>query len=322
MIEKLFKQAFKELKALSKKRRVIFPEGINPKIQEVALRLKKENIVVPILCFSNNKLIPEIIKKSGIITYSINDSITIKLIQKLFQLRKNKLTIEKAQELMQQTNYFATMLLKEKEADCLVGGIDYTTKDILSPALQIIKTSRHLPLAATANLMIRGKERYIFSDVSLNINPNSEQLSQITKLAIKLAIKLKINNPQVALLSFSTNGSASSESVLKVRHAVEILRQERLSFLIEGEMQFDSALIPEIRKKKMPDSKMKGSADILIFPNLDAANIGYKITEKLAGFKAVGPIVLGLNEVVSDLSRGATIEDIYSTVILTAWRTI
>lgn len=210
------------------------------------------------------------------------------------------------------------MQLKNNNADCLLGGIEYATKNILAPALQIIKTKNDVAIASSANLLVKDNQRYVFTDISLNIDPTTEQLVSITKSAINLAHKLGITSPQVAMLSFSTANSATSDSVIKVQEATKILQKENLDALIEGEMQFDSALLEEVRVKKMPHSKMKGSADIFVFSNLDAGNIDYKIAERLGQYHAVGPMISGLNQVVSDLSRGSTVEDIYLTAILTA----
>ncbi|WP_215826123.1 phosphotransacetylase [Spiroplasma endosymbiont of 'Nebria riversi'] len=322
MLQELLEKAKIELQSLDNKRRLIFSEGTNSKIQEVALKLKSDNYIEPILCFENKIDIPKSLLGAGIKTIAIDDSLTDELAQQLFTMRKNKITLEKAHELVQETNYFATMQLKNNNADCLLGGIEYATKNILVPALQIIKTTKDVAIASSANLLVKDNQRYVFTDISLNIDPTTEQLVSITKSAINLAHKLGITSPQVAMLSFSTANSATSDSVIKVQEATKILQKENLDALIEGEMQFDSALLEEVRMKKMPYSKMKGSADIFVFPNLDAGNIGYKIAERLGQYHAVGPMILGLNQVVSDLSRGSTVKDIYLTAILTAWRSI
>lgn len=322
MIEKLLMKMQHDLATLQRKPRLIFPEGNNSKIQEVALKLKTQALIEPVLCFRNQEVIPQSLVAAAIETLIIDDSSITGLATQLCKIRKQKLDLITATSLIKEPNYFAMMQLHNNNVDCLLGGIDYSTKDILRPALQIIKTAPDIAIASSANLLIKNETCYVFTDISLNIEPTTAEIVTITKSAIKLANKLGITQPNVALLSFSTNNSAQSASVTKMQAATHILQKTELPALIEGEMQFDSALLPEIRYKKFPESKMQGPANIFVFPNLDAGNIGYKIAEKLGQYHSIGPIILGLKKIVSDLSRGATVTDIYFTAIMTAWRTI
>lgn len=303
---------------IKRKLKIIFPEGNNTRIQEVANKLIASKLVTPVLCFEKAEQIPKDLHNE-IETLAIDQQNLDNLANELVELRKGKTTIADAKVLVQKTNYFAIMCLKQNLVDGFVGGIDYKTSDILRPTLQIIKTKPHVLTASSANLMFKDQKRYIFADCSLNIAPTPEELASIGQSTIELAQRIGLKKPQVAMLSFSTFGSGKSEQAEKVAKATKLLQDKKLSAFIEGEMQFDAAIDEAIRLKKAPTSKIKGSADLFIFPNLESGNIGYKITERLAGFNALGPILLGLNAPVSDLSRGATIDDIYNTVLITAW---
>lgn len=237
--------------------------------------------------------------------------------EQLFELRKAKgITKQQAKALVKQPEYFTMMLLKNNMADGAVAGASWTTANTLRPALQIIKTKPNKSVVTGAMLMLKsGKKPLIFGDVSLIENPTAENLAEIAISCAEFYKKL-IGQPKVAMLSYSTKGSAASEMVTKVQQAVK-LAQNKSKFLIDGEMQVDSALNKQTALKKGVTTGVAGNANVLIFPDLNAGNIGYKLVARLAGYSAIGPIMLNFNKPVNDLSRGCTEREIIDTVLLT-----
>ena len=241
-----------------------------------------------------------------------------------YELRKHKgITIEKAKELMLDPVFFGMMMVKQEKADGLVSGAAHSTADTLRPALQILKTAPDTKLVSTfcvldvPNCEFGGNGVFVFSDCGLNQNPNSEELSEIAISTAKSYKQIIGKEPKVAMLSYSTMGSAKAEEVDKVRIATEIAKQKEPNLLIDGEMQFDAAIIPSIAKSKAPESKVAGTANTMIFPDLQAGNIGYKLVERLAKAEAYGPICQGMAKPVNDLSRGCKAEDIVGVVAIT-----
>ena len=236
----------------------------------------------------------------------------------LFELRQHKgMTMQKATELVKKPLYFAMMLLKNNLADGLVAGACNTTADVLLPALQIIKAKSNKSVVTGSTLMIKnGCKPLMFGDVSLIENPTSDQLAEIAISNAEFMQNVMRLTPKVALLSYSTKGSAKNEMVTKVADAVKIAN-EKSNFLIDGEMQGDSALDKSTAYQKGVKSAVGGEANVLIFPDLNAGNIAYKLTSRLAGYTAIGPIMLNFNKPVNDLSRGSTVEEIVNTVVIT-----
>lgn len=319
--------------------KILFPEGENEKVQAVALKLVAEkftdehnkpvpvsDLIQPILLFNANEIIPHNIKDKVTTIISENQA---ELANKLYELRKAKgLTLEQAQKLVTGKNYFGMMLLESNTVDCFVGGINFTTADILRPALQVIKPRKDVKTVSSCFIMNKEQSTFIFSDGSINIDPNEDQIVDIATSAVHCAQSLNLKDYdkkdfseiKLALLSYSSNGSGTGENVDKMKNATAKLAkvnwgQEKVN--IAGEIQFDAAFDQEVRKKKFPELKFDGPCNIYIFPDLEAANIGYKIAQRLGGYKAIGPIVLGLNKPVNDLSRGATVDDIYFTALIT-----
>ncbi len=236
----------------------------------------------------------------------------------LFELRQHKgMTMQKATALVKKPLYFAMMLLKNNLADGLVAGACNTTADVLLPALQIIKAKQNKSVVTGSTLMIKnGCKPLLFGDVSLIENPTSDQLSEIAISNAEFMQNVMRLTPKVALLSYSTKGSAKNEMVTKVADAVKIAN-EKSNFLVDGEMQGDSALDKSTAYQKGVKSAVGGEANVLIFPDLNAGNIAYKLTSRLAGYTAIGPIMLNFNKPVNDLSRGSTVEEIVNTVVIT-----
>ncbi|MGO2434320.1 MAG: phosphate acetyltransferase, partial [Lacticaseibacillus paracasei] len=237
--------------------------------------------------------------------------------------RKGKATPEQAEKIVQDANYFGTMLVYMKEADGMVSGAVHSTADTVRPALQIIKTRPGVYLVSGAFIMQRGRdERYLFADNAINIDPDADQLAEIAVESAKTAALFDIEPPRVALLSFSTKGSAKGPQVDKVVEATKKAHELAPDLALDGELQFDAAFVPTVAKQKAPDSKVAGEANVFIFPELQSGNIGYKIAQRFGGFEAIGPILQGLNQPVSDLSRGANEEDVYKLAIITAAQTL
>lgn len=245
----------------------------------------------------------------------------------LYELRKNKgMTLEQAKELTLDPVYFGMLMVKDEEtkADGLVSGAIHSTADTLRPALQILKTAPDTKLVSAFFVMVVPNCEYgangtfIFGDSGLNVNPNSEELSEIAISSSKSFKQLVGEEPKVAMLSYSTLGSAKSELTQKVIDATNILKEKEPSLKVVGELQLDAAIIPEVAKSKAPESKVAGEANVLIFPNLDAGNIGYKLVQRLAKAEAYGPLCQGIAKPVNDLSRGCSYQDIAGVIAITA----
>ncbi len=236
----------------------------------------------------------------------------------LLKLRKDKgMTSREANKLIKTPQYFAMMMVKMGLADGVVAGAKWTTAETLRPALQIIKTKPDKSIVTGAMLMYRkDRELMVFADISLVENPTSEQLSVIALSSAEFTERVLGIEPRVAMLSYSTKGSAKSELVDKVRIATDIAKKNT-TYLIDGEMQVDSALDMTVAKKKGVLTEVGGRANVLIFPDLNAGNIGYKLVSRLGGYTTVGPIMLNFNKPVNDLSRGCSMDEIINTVCIT-----
>ena len=248
----------------------------------------------------------------------------------LYELRKAKgMTEEQALETAKESTYFGTLMLKAGDVDGLVSGACHSTANTLRPGLQIIKTPAGVPLVSSFFLMIApecGNQyckdgAFVFSDCGLEPNPDPDKLAYIAVAAAKSAKTLAGIEPNVAMLSFSTKGSAKHPDVEKVATAVAKAKELAPDLNVDGELQFDASIVPSVAAKKAPGSPVAGKANVLIFPDLDAGNIGYKIAERLGGFTAVGPLCQGFAKPMNDLSRGCKSEDIVLAVAMTALQT-
>lgn len=303
---------------------IVFPEGQEPRIFRAAIRLKNDGLVVPILLG----------KVDGIKQNAENEGVDLgdielidpntypedkfaEMVEAFVERRKGKNTKEQAETMLRDVNYFGTMLVYMDKADGLVSGAIHSTGDTVRPALQIIKTKPGVSRTSGAFVMVKGDERYLFADCAININPGAQELAEI---AVESANTAKIFDidPQVAMLSFSTMGSAKSDEVTKVQEAVKLAKELAPNEKIDGELQFDAAFVPVVAKQKAPESEVAGHANVFVFPELQSGNIGYKIAQRLGGFEAIGPVLQGLNKPVSDLSRGSVEEDVYKVAIITA----
>ena len=248
-----------------------------------------------------------------------------KYIEAFYELRKNKgMTMSKAEKIVRDPLYFGTMMVKLGDADGMVSGAVHTTGDLLRPGLQIIKTAPGVSVVSSFFIMmvpdsVYGEEgMLLFSDCAVNPNPNEDQLAAIAIATAETAKNLCKVEPRVAMLSFSTMGSADHELVSKVRTATEKAKELRPDLLIDGEMQLDAAIVESVASQKAPNSKVAGKANVLVFPDLQAGNIGYKLVQRFAKAEAIGPICQGFAKPINDLSRGCSSEDIVKVVAITA----
>ncbi len=239
------------------------------------------------------------------------------MVAAFIERRKGKVTEEDARNILLDENYFGTMLVYMGKAHGLVSGAAHSTADTVRPALQIIKTKPGIRKTSGVFIMVRGDEKYVFADCAINIAPDSQDLAEIAVESAQTAKMFDID-PRVAMLSFSTKGSAKSPETEKVIEAVRLAKEMAPDLTLDGEFQFDAAFVPSVAKKKAPDSVIQGDANVFIFPSLEAGNIGYKIAQRLGNFEAVGPILQGLNQPVNDLSRGCNAEDVYKLSLITA----
>ncbi|WP_342528006.1 phosphate acetyltransferase [Chryseomicrobium sp. FSL W7-1435] len=297
----------------SHKQSIVLPEGTDPRIQEAAIRLQQEGIITPIVIGDVPELEAQGVRVINPETYEALDE----LVEAFVERRKGKTTEQQARELLQQVNYFGTLLVYTGKAHGLVSGAAHTTADTVRPALQIIKTKPGIKKTSGAFIMVKDETRYVFADCAITIAPDSEDLAEIAVESAKTATSFGID-PKVALLSFSTKGSAVSPETEKVAAALQLVKEKNPTLAVDGELQFDASLVPSIASKKAPDSIVAGQANVFVFPSLEAGNIGYKIAERLGGFEAIGPILQGLNQPVNDLSRGCSAEDVYKLSYLTA----
>ena len=244
----------------------------------------------------------------------------------LYELRKAKgMTIEQAQELLKtNSRYFATMMVKSGDADGFVSGANHPTSDTLRPALQILKTAPNTKLVSAFFVMVVPECDYgengifVFADCGLNEYPDAEALSEIAISSAESFKELVGKEPKVAMLSYSTMGSAHSPLTEKVVEATKLLKSKKPNLICDGEIQLDAAILPEIAERKAPNSPLKGESNILIFPDLDAGNIGYKLTQRFGKAEAYGPLCQGISKAVNDLSRGCSSSDIAGVVAITA----
>lgn len=309
-------------------KKIVFTEGEDARILEAASRLLASSFLHPILIGSEEKIAAAAedcgfnIRGAEIIDPAKYDKID-EMTECLCELRKKKgITPEKARQVLSQANYFGTMLVKMGVADALLGGATYSTADTVRPALQLIKTKPGNNIVSSCFILVRPRatgenEVLAMADCAININPTEDELVEIAGEAAKCA-KIFGVEPQLAFLSYSTHGSGSGEAVDKMRNAAIKASKKYPDLPIEGELQFDAAVSPRVARTKCPASEVAGHANTFIFPDINSGNIGYKIAQRMGNFDAYGPILLGLNAPVNDLSRGCNASEVYSMAIITA----
>ncbi len=309
-------------------KKIVFTEGEDARILEASSRLLASNFLHPILIGNAEKIAIAAeecgfnIRGAEIIDPEHFDRMD-EMVDLLCELRKKKgITPERAREILLQANYFGTMLVKMGIADALLGGATYSTADTVRPALQLIKTKPENNIVSSCFILVRPSatgenEVLAMADCAINIEPNEDELVEIAGEAAECA-KIFGVDPQIAFLSYSTHGSGKGEAVDKMRNAAEKTRAKYPELPIDGELQFDAAVSPRVARTKCPESKVAGHANTFIFPDINAGNIGYKIAQRMGNFDAYGPILLGLNAPVNDLSRGCNASEVYSMAIITA----
>ena len=323
-IEEIKEKARKDLKS------IVLPETEDLRVLQATERIIKEGFSNVILV-GNEEKIKKLAEENSLniegasIVEPAKSEKYEEYVNKFYELRKSKgITLEQAKEILLDNVYFGMMMVKNEDADGLVSGAAHSTADTLRPALQILKTAPGTKLVSSFFLMIVPDCEYgengtfVFSDCGLNQNPTSEELSEIAISSAKSFEQLVGAEPKVGMLSYSTYGSAKSELVDKVVEATKILKEKAPDLKADGEMQLDAAIIPEIGQSKAPGSEVAGHANTLIFPDLNAGNIGYKLVQRLAKAEAYGPLCQGIAKPVNDLSRGCSSDDIVGVVALTA----
>ena len=309
-------------------KKIVFTEGSDPRILEAASRLLASNFLHPILVGDE----AEIDKAAEECGFNIRGAEIInpknfdrmeEMIDLFCELRKSKgVTPDQARGMLSQANYFGTMLVKMGIADALLGGATYSTADTVRPALQLIKTKPGNTIVSSCFILVRPSatgenEVLAMADCAINIHPTEDELVEIAGESAECA-KIFGVDPKVAFLSYSTFGSGKGEDVDKMRNAAHKAQKKYPDLPIAGELQFDAAVSPRVARTKCPDNKIAGHANTFIFPDINAGNIGYKIAQRLGNFEAYGPILLGLNAPINDLSRGCNASELYSMAIITA----
>lgn len=307
---------------------IVFTEGSDPRILEASSRLLASNFLRPIL-LGNEEEIKAAAEKEG---YNIHGAQIIdpekydrmdEMVDLFCELRKKKgVTPEQAREILSHSNYFGTMLVKMGVADSLLGGATYSTADTVRPALQLLKTKPGNSVVSSCFILVRPSatgenEVLAMADCAINIKPNEDELVEIAGETANCA-KIFGVDPKVAFLSYSTFGSGKGEDVDKMHNAAAKAKEKYPDLAIEGELQFDAAVAPRVAATKCPGSEVAGHANTFVFPDINAGNIGYKIAQRLGNFDAYGPILLGLNGSINDLSRGCNALEVYSMAIITA----
>lgn len=303
------------------KKTIVLPEGEDPRTQEAAKKIVAENLA-DLIVLGN----PDEIKLNGVSVIDPHSAPKHEAYaQAFYELRKNKgMTIENARKQMDDPTYFATMMVKCNDADGLVSGACHSTANTLRPALQILKTAPGTKLVSAFFMMCTSCPEFgedgvvLFADSGLNINPDADQLSEIALSSAKSWKSFMNDEAKVAMLCYSTKGSAGGDCAEKVIEATKLAQEKEPDLLVDGEMQLDAALVPSVAQSKAPNSKVAGQANILIFPDLASGNIGYKLVQRFAKAEAYGPLLQGIAAPVNDLSRGCSADDIVGVVAITA----
>lgn len=320
-------------KATARKKTIVLCEGEDKRVVEAAAEITKAGIAKIVLIGNEEeckKVAPGVDLTGITLVDPLTSDKTAEYAAILYEARKAKgMTEEQAKEQAKDRTMFGALMLKAGDVDGYVSGACHSTANTLRPGLQVVKTAPGIKTVSSCFIMIAPqKHAYnpegvaVFADCAINIEPTAEQLADIALSSAKTAKDIAGIEPRVAMLSFSTKGSGNddkfTQTVPKVQKAVELAKQAEPALALDGEFQFDAAVAPEVGKLKAPDSKVAGNANVFVFPNINAGNIGYKIAQRFGGYMAVGPICQGFAKPLNDLSRGCTVDDIVATVAVTA----
>ncbi len=321
----MFRKLIQKLKHNPKT--IVFTEGSDPRILEASARLLSGTFLTPILVGNREEVLAAAEREClNVQNVQVLDPASYEgmdeMVEKMVELRRGKMTPEECREALQKSNYFGTMLVAMGQADCLLGGATYSTADTVRPALQLVKTKPGNKIVSSCFILVRplatgGNQVLAMGDCAINIDPSEDDLVEITQEVAKCARMFGVD-PKVAMLSYSTHGSGKGPAVDKMRNVTRRLQDMMLDFPVDGEMQFDAAVNPSVGQLKFPGSPVAGYANTFIFPEITAGNIGYKIAQRMGNFDAYGPILLGLNAPINDLSRGCNALEVYSMAIITA----
>ncbi len=312
-------------RARANKQTIVLPEGDDPRTLEAASRILADNVCDVIILGDAQKIVDSPYDLEGaqiidVATYEGREE----LAQALYEARKHKgMTIEDARAKLDDVLYFGVMMVKTGKASGMVAGACHATGDVLRPSLQVLKTAPNVKLVSSFFVMVvpdceMGENgTFLFSDCGLEVQPDAERLANIAVSSARSWRALIGSEPRIALLSHSSFGSAKNDDAAKVVEATKIAREIDGSLLLDGELQLDAAIVPSVAASKAPNSPVAGKANVLIFPDIDAGNIGYKLVQRLAKAEAYGPITQGIAAPVNDLSRGCTSDDIYGVIAIT-----
>lgn len=317
-------------KAKTKNKTVVLAEGTEERTVKAASIITAEKIA-KIVLLGDEAEVKAVAKKmdadlSGVTIITPEKSADYAtFVAELMELRKKKgLSQEEAEKLIKNVLYYGTMMVYKNKADAMLAGAQNTTGDVLRPALQIVKTAPGISTVSGAFIMVTDKPEYgdngilLFADCAVNPNPTAEQLAEIAYCTAKTAKNLLDMEPRIGMLSFSTKGSAEHELVDKVVQATKIAKERYPDLIIDGEFQADAAIVPKVGASKAPGSPVAGKCNVLVFPDLQAGNIGYKLVQRFAGAQAVGPVLQGMAKPINDLSRGCSVDDIVNTTAILA----
>lgn len=302
--------------------RIVFPEGEDPRIQWAAKKLQDEGILQPILIGYRNE-IRRVAEENGIDLTSIHVielgtfEATDRLVDQFVERRKGKIDVTRARALLKDPNYLGTMLVHDGFADGMVSGAIHTTGNTVLPALQIIKTQDDFKKVSGLFIMTKGDDMFLMADCAINTEIDAETMAEIA-VATDYSGRQFGLEPRLGMLSFSTKGSAKSDTVDMVLEATQMVKEKYPDIKIDGELQFDAAIDAAVATRKAPASEVAGDVNAFIFPSLECGNIAYKVAQYLGGYTAVGPILQGLNKPINDLSRGCRKEEVYQLAIITA----
>ncbi len=310
-------------KAKNNLKRIVLPESADERVLRAASEIVKQGLAQPFLIGDRTSIAAKMenlgLSLEGIsVRDPVHDENMQNYIQEMVKLRAYKgVTEEKAKELLSDVKYFAAMMVHMGHADGCVTGATHPTAETIRPALQLIGLKKGFSIASSYFLMLKDDEKLLFADCGFVINPSADELADIA-IATNDSAQLFDISPKVAMLSFSTKGSAKHEMVDKVVQATNKVKERRSNIVVDGELQFDAAYVKKVAASKSPNSPVAGEANVFIFPDLNSGNICYKVTQRLGGYQAIGPIIQGLQKPMNDLSRGCSVEDIINVVAITA----